>query len=58
MALKDSLNNMNNSINNFFAFVTNKLKQYPTLSVGEKVAYPTAGTGLVLMLVSLVLFII
>jgi hypothetical protein len=49
---------LTDQINSFFSFVGEKLKNYKNLTLGEQVAYPTIGVGLVLILTSLVLFII
>ena len=49
---------MNLKLEAFISFVSAKLANYPRLSVGEKIAYPAVGTGFVLMLVSMVLFIL
>lgn len=45
-------------VTQFFTFIASKLQDYPQLSLGEKIAYPLAGTGLLLILISLVMFIV
>mgnify|MGYP003994845997 FL=1 len=49
---------LNLKINNFTNFVVKKLKNYKNLSLGEQIAYPTIGFGILLILVSLILFIL
>jgi len=49
---------MNESINDFFSFVGNKLKNFKNLSLGEQIAYCCVILGFVLVLVSIVLFVI
>ncbi|MBS3166469.1 hypothetical protein J4444_05080 [Candidatus Woesearchaeota archaeon] len=51
------LDDANLKINNFIQFVGGKLKNYPALSLGEKIAYPSVGVGVLLLLISVVLFI-
>jgi len=48
---------VNQQLNEFFTFVNGKLANFPNLSLGEQISYPSAGLGLILMLVALVLFI-
>ena len=59
---KDSWNEkmarINESINEFFSFIGNKLKNFKRLSLGEQIAYCCVGMGLVLILVSIVLFVV
>jgi hypothetical protein len=38
-------------------FVMGRLQQFPAMSLIEKIAYPLTGVGLVLLLVSFVLFL-
>ena len=56
--LKQSLDQMNQKINAFFSFVGNKLKNFKNLTLGEQISYCSIGAGLLLMLVSTVLFVI
>ncbi len=55
---KQSLEQMNRKINTFFSFVGNKLRNFKNLTRGEQVSYGSIGAGLLLMLVSVVLFIV
>ncbi len=55
---KQSLDDMNRNINAFFSFIGNKLKNFKDLSRGEQVSYGSIGLGLVLILVSIVLFVV
>ena len=56
--LTDQLNQINEQISRFFGFVINKLKNYKNLSLGEQIAYPIIGAGLLLILTSIILFIL
>jgi hypothetical protein len=58
MAFQDSLQAMNDSINSFFNFIAGKLSNFKNLSLGEQIAYPCVGLGLILIVVSLVMFIL
>ncbi|MBS3123009.1 hypothetical protein J4437_00075 [Candidatus Woesearchaeota archaeon] len=58
MDLKQSFAELNQNLNNFFNFIADKLKNYKNLSLGEQIAYPAVGLGLILLLVSLVMFVI
>jgi len=62
MAFKTTFNNaitrINNKINTFFTFLIAKLKNFPNLSRGEQISYSSIGVGLVLIVVSMVLFMI
>ncbi|MBU0459594.1 MAG: hypothetical protein KKH52_04135 [Nanoarchaeota archaeon] len=58
MDFKQQLNQVNQKINQFFSFLTNKLKNYKNLSLGEQIAYPAIAAGFLLILLSIVLFII
>ena len=48
--------NFQQQINAFFVFVGDKLKNFKTISRGEQISYVVVGTGMILVLVSLVLF--
>lgn len=56
--LKKKVEAVANNINQFFSFVNSKLKNYTALSLGEKIAYPSVGLGLLFILISIVLFIV
>jgi len=43
-------------LNSFFSFVGNKLRNFKSITRGEQVSYVVVGTGMVLVLISLVLF--
>ena len=58
MNLNMQLNQINQSINQFFSFIIAKLKNYQNLSLGEQIAYPAIVAGFLLILVSIVLFIL
>jgi len=46
------------SFSNLFSYVTDQLKDFPSLSLGEQIAYAAIGVGLLLVLISIILFII
>lgn len=46
------------SFSNLFSYVTNQLKDFPSLSLGEQIAYGAIGVGILLVLISIVMFII
>ncbi len=54
----EKLDRLNANLNNFFAFVGSKLRNFSRLSLGEQISYSSIGMGLVLIIVSLVLFVI
>lgn len=54
---KQQLNAWNQKLNNFGLFIVGKLKHFPNISLGEQISYSSIGLGLVLVLVSIVLFI-
>ncbi len=56
--LKVYMQNLNDRFNSLIQFVSTKLKNYKNLSLGEQIAYPSIGLGLVLILTSIVLFIL
>jgi len=55
---KQSLDQMNRKITAFFSFIGMKLKNFKNLTRGEQISYSSMGVGLLLMLVSAVLFIV
>jgi len=58
MDVQATLKNMNESINDFFTFIAGKLKDFKNLSLGEQIAFPCVGLGLLLIVVSLFMFIL
>ena len=58
MAFQDSLQAMNDSINSFFNFIAGKLSNFKNLSLGEQIAYPCVGLGLLLIVTSIILFVV
>ena len=55
---KQSLDQMNRKITAFFSFIGMKLKNFKNLTLGEQISYCSVGGGLLLMLVSVVLFMV
>ena len=55
--LTEQLNQVNEQISSFFNFIISKLKNYKNLSLGEQIAYPVIGAGILLILISIILFI-
>lgn len=49
---------VNDSINEFFAFVAEKLHDFPSLTRGEQVGFGCVFLGLLLIILGLVLFVI
>lgn len=49
---------VNDSINEFFAFVVGKLRDFPRLSRGEQAGFGSVFLGLFLIILGLVLFVI
>ena len=58
MGFKEQINQINQKINQFVNFIINKLANFKDLSLGEQIAYPAIGLGLLLLLISIVLFVI
>ncbi|MBT4935267.1 hypothetical protein HOL21_04820 [Candidatus Woesearchaeota archaeon] len=52
------LNAFNTKINAFFSFIGTKLKNYPKLSIGEKISYPSIALGVILIITSIILFVV
>lgn len=46
------------SISHLFSYVINQLKDFPSLSLGEQISYSAIGVGIVLVLISMVMFIL
>lgn len=47
-----------NKVMDLFTFIARKINDFPNLSLGEQIAFPAIGLGLLLILLSLVFFII
>jgi hypothetical protein len=45
-------------VNEFVNFINLKLNNFASLSLGEKISYPVAGLGTILILISLILFVL
>ncbi len=56
--LNQKLNHLNQKIGNFFRFIGRKLRNFKNLTLGEQISYSSVGAGLLLILVSVVLFIL
>ncbi|HLD01009.1 MAG TPA: hypothetical protein VJC39_04645 [Candidatus Nanoarchaeia archaeon] len=54
----ESLNLGGGKLSDFFSFIAEKLNNFKTLSIGEQVSYLIIGGGLLLILISIMLFII
>jgi hypothetical protein len=57
MSFQDTLNELNQKISNFFSFIGDKLKNFKELSVGEQVSFGCVGVGILLILISIMLFL-
>jgi len=55
--LKKSVQELGEKFAQFFQFIAEKINDFPQLSLGEQIAFPVAGLGLLLILISLILFI-
>ena len=55
---KEYLTQLNKKINAFFSFILSKLKNFKNLTLGEQISYSSVGAGLLLILISIVLFMI
>jgi len=49
---------LSQKLNEFSSFVADKLKNFPRISLGEKISYVAVGVGFLFILISVVLFII
>jgi hypothetical protein len=56
MDFKEKMDEVNEKFNHFVNFVTGKLKDFPNLTIGEQISYPAIGLGIILIIVSLVMF--
>ncbi len=57
MVFKDLLNQWNNQLNQWFAFIVGKLSHFSQLSFGEQVSYSLVLLGLALIITAVILFI-
>lgn len=58
MEFKEQLRQIIVSINHLTNFIISKLSHFSRLSLGEQISYPVIGLGLILILVSIVLFMV
>ncbi|MFA6462090.1 MAG: hypothetical protein WCV90_07545 [Candidatus Woesearchaeota archaeon] len=58
MDVQAAIQNMNESITDFFTFIAGKLKDFKNLSLREQIAFPCAGLGLLLIVISLFMFVL
>ncbi|MBI2666306.1 hypothetical protein HYX13_01710 [Candidatus Woesearchaeota archaeon] len=56
--IKEALEDIQQQLNTFFIFIGNKLKNFKNITRGEQISYVAVGTGILLILVSLVLFVV
>lgn len=56
--VKERFNVFTEAFGSFFQFVASKLQNFRNLTLGEQIAYCGVGVGLLLLLVSLVLFVV
>ena len=56
--LKQKLGQFNAKINFFINFVINKLKNFKNLTLGEQISYSVIAGGILLILISIILFIV
>ena len=58
MDINQQFADLSKKINNFVNFVSNKLKNFPRLTLGEQISFACVGVGIVLILISFILFIV
>lgn len=58
MDLKAVFASAGKRISGFLNFIRGKLKHFKNLTLGEQISYSSIGAGLLLILISLVLFIV
>lgn len=56
--VKRSLANLNQKISDFFRFIGVKLQNFKNLTLGEQISFGVVGVGIVLILISMVLFVV
>jgi len=49
---------LNRRIASFFSFISTKITHFKSLTLGEQISFLLVGAGLVLMLISVILFIL
>lgn len=52
------INQIGYKIKSFGAFISDKIKSFKYLALGEQISYSSIGLGLILIMVSVVLFIV
>lgn len=52
------LNLLVKKVKAFFTFIYNKLKNFKNLTLGEQISYVSIGLGLILVIISVILFIL
>ena len=57
MSIQDQLAELKENILDFFTFIAGKLKNFRSLTLGEQISYCSVGAGLLLIIISVVLFI-
>ena len=58
MDLQAALNWFNEKVSAFFTFIAGKLKNFKGLSLGEQIAFPCVGLGLLLIVISSVMLVL
>jgi hypothetical protein len=58
MDVKEQFGAMQQQISSFFSFVGSRLENFTSLSLGEKIAYPAVGLGIVLTITSIIMFVL
>lgn len=57
MSFQDTLNDFSQKIGDFFSFIGDKLRNFKSLSMVEQVSFGCIGVGILLILISVVLFL-
>lgn len=55
---KESLDKLNQKLQDFSSFVLDKVKDFPNLTLNEQIGFGVIGGGIVLVLVAVVLFVL
>lgn len=58
MGIQDTIQDLNDKINDFFSFIGSKLSDFKNLSLGEQISYCCVGAGLIMVIVGGVLFFV
>jgi len=56
--INQQFNGIVQQFNVFFAFIGNKLKNFKNLTLGEQIAYSVIIAGLLLIIISIILFML